>query len=419
MSGLSLLAASLAINGCAACGESVTSDTPSVTADRTNVEVGESVTFTGSFPCWGFAQTWWDPDGDRSFENPVVSGTGTSDRATQCQGTKTHSYASPGRYTARMYERGRVNGGLLSKDEVHEGEATIEIVVSESANAPVGAPPVPTFTVTPNPVRPSTFGGVAKLDASQSVDPDGTIVRYQWDLDFTPGNFELDSGASPFASFANEHTGQYSVSLKVTDNAGNSAVTTRTIVVSQNAQASAAASLDDTQAMLAAGGAVFRFRPTLPRELGDPQGYLLNDQGEFVTAGQPVKGDLPLKLLPKKLRGKARTGEWVGSVDIASSVNGDTTWDGTGLLKLPGGGLACLGFSAETPASGLGQGSVEVLGGRGAGARLYGTLAGTASVKGRSVVVRGRNHLLLAEPREGGLQTTACAPLRALMSKAF
>src|SRR5436309_2405892 len=73
----------------------------------------------------------------------------------------------------------------------------------------VHAPPVASFTATPNPV---VAGASVTFDASASHDPDGNIVNHTWDFgDSTFGNGAITS--HPYAS-----AGTYSVTLNVTDN---------------------------------------------------------------------------------------------------------------------------------------------------------------------------------------------------------
>jgi hypothetical protein len=73
-------------------------------------------------------------------------------------------------------------------------------------------------------------GERASFDASASTDPDGTLERYEWDLDGN-GSFESDSGASPRASAVYTRAGAYRVSLRVTDDDEATATTARDIRV--------------------------------------------------------------------------------------------------------------------------------------------------------------------------------------------
>jgi PKD repeat protein len=66
------------------------------------------------------------------------------------------------------------------------------------------------------------------FDGSGSSDPDGTVARYDWDLDGN-GSYET-TGVSP--TFTYSATGQYTVKLRVTDGLGATAITRATLVVS-------------------------------------------------------------------------------------------------------------------------------------------------------------------------------------------
>jgi plastocyanin len=82
----------------------------------------------------------------------------------------------------------------------------------------VSGAPAPAFNATPT----APFAGdEVSFDAAASTDPDGTIDKYEWDLDGN-GTFETDSGTTPSAT----HTyatpvASVAVALRVTDNTGN------------------------------------------------------------------------------------------------------------------------------------------------------------------------------------------------------
>jgi len=73
--------------------------------------------------------------------------------------------------------------------------------------------------------------GSVTFDASGSSDPDGTIVRFQWDVDGSPTNgYEIDTGAVPRLS-RTLAAGSYIVGVRVTDNRGAFAQTSKSVLV--------------------------------------------------------------------------------------------------------------------------------------------------------------------------------------------
>jgi PKD repeat protein len=90
--------------------------------------------------------------------------------------------------------------------------------------------PVASFTASPNPAQ---AGQLVSFDGSASNDPDGTIAKYEWDLDGN-GTYETNTGTTPTTSTTLGSAGSYEVKLRVTDNAGNSGQTTRTVTVEQS-----------------------------------------------------------------------------------------------------------------------------------------------------------------------------------------
>jgi PKD repeat protein len=88
---------------------------------------------------------------------------------------------------------------------------------------PFLAPPTATFTMDPqNPV----VGETITFDATASVDPDGTIVKYAWDF----GDETTSDEVKPTHSYAS--ASDYTVTLKVVDDHGISSKNTTTLTVS-------------------------------------------------------------------------------------------------------------------------------------------------------------------------------------------
>jgi PKD repeat protein len=73
-------------------------------------------------------------------------------------------------------------------------------------------------------------GETVSLDAANSEDPDGNIVSYEWDL---TGNGEVDT-TGEVVSHSYSTSGEYDITLTVTDDDGDTAETTNSIVVSES-----------------------------------------------------------------------------------------------------------------------------------------------------------------------------------------
>jgi YD repeat-containing protein len=122
-------------------------------------------------------------------------------------------------------------------------------------------------------------GQATQLDASGSTDPDGTVERYQWDLDGN-GSYETDTGGSPTTSRFYDAPGNVSVGLMVTDDDGKTAEAHRTITVNK--------------------APPFADGPTVPPPSGDPL--------PGTTPGGTPPGQLPNADPPPKPSAKAPRG---------------------------------------------------------------------------------------------------------------
>jgi glucose/arabinose dehydrogenase len=173
---------------------------PSFTASPNPVAVGATVTFDASAS--------YDPDGqitayswDFGDSTPAESGNLT-----------THQYASPGSYDVVL---------TVTDNESFTNRTSGTVVVQSAPPGP--QPPIARFTVTPS---PADAGASVTLDASSSVDPDGTIVSYAWDFgDSSP------AGAGVVTTHAYLVAGAYAIILTVTDNSSLSSTATHQLDV--------------------------------------------------------------------------------------------------------------------------------------------------------------------------------------------
>jgi YD repeat-containing protein len=91
----------------------------------------------------------------------------------------------------------------------------------------IGQPPTASFTTTPN---PALTGQAVAFNGTASSDPDGAIVKYEWDLDGN-GSFETNTGTTASASRSYATAQTVDVRLRTTDNDGNTSTTLRTLTI--------------------------------------------------------------------------------------------------------------------------------------------------------------------------------------------
>ena len=125
--------------------------------------------------------------------------------------TITHKYGSSGSYTVLL---------KVTDDDGNIDTASQTVSVGDNQG------PVASFFYTPS---SPVVNQVIQFNATESHDPDGTIVSYQWDFgDGTPAV----SGVLVEHYFTSK--GTYTVYLRVTDNSGNIDSASQTITVSDN-----------------------------------------------------------------------------------------------------------------------------------------------------------------------------------------
>jgi DNA-binding beta-propeller fold protein YncE len=134
---------------------------------------------------------------------------------------------------------------------------------------------------------PGSAGSATRFDASGAADPDGTIVRYDWD--FGDGTLLPDGGPSPQHVYT--QPGTYTVTLVVTDNEGASTTTIFTggTVLAGGGPAAQASRQIQVAAAAAAAPPPPPPGPVLPTQEPAP------DLGETLVA-EPVSGTVRVRL---------------------------------------------------------------------------------------------------------------------------
>ncbi len=143
----------------------------------------------------------WDWDGDDIYEDIGI--------------TANHTYSIAGEYTIK----------LRITDE--DGHTDIE---TKSVEITTNQVPIAEFNYTINSMT-------VTVDASASYDPDGTIILYEWDWE-SDGIYD-ENHTIPAASHTYENEGNYTITLRVTDDDGATATTTSSqsggwIIINEN-----------------------------------------------------------------------------------------------------------------------------------------------------------------------------------------
>ncbi|MEZ5336762.1 MAG: PKD domain-containing protein [bacterium] len=179
--------------------------TADLQVDLSSGDAPLSVSFNASGsidPDGSIVEYAWDWDGDGLYD------------AIGEAGSAMHVYAGPGIFNATL----RVEDNDGARDT-----ASIEINVNVAGNE------LPSASLSVDNELPQA-GNMVRLDASASLDPDGSIARYEWDFD-GDGNWDAN-GSSPSATHTYLARASYRVRLRVTDDMGAQAETGKVIKVS-------------------------------------------------------------------------------------------------------------------------------------------------------------------------------------------
>ena len=157
-----------------------------------NATIEDTLTFTGSQSYWNIVEYRWDLGDGHSSEGSTVR----------------HSYDRSGDYTVV----------LTVKDE-NNFTATASLIIHLE-----NLEPIPVIVTTPL-NRTIQIGDPITFDATHSIDRDGDIIMYRWDIG------ESEGRSSPVFQHIFQTEGDYEATLTITDNGDKSANSTITIHV--------------------------------------------------------------------------------------------------------------------------------------------------------------------------------------------
>jgi PKD repeat protein len=170
---------------------------PALTSQGVNVSFNASG--SSSFDPGGITEYAWDFNGDGTFVSSATSP------------TTTHAYSTKGHYPAV----------LRIKDAANPAGVT-----STPITITVTTPPVAALAVTPS---PADAGQAITLDATGSNDPDGSIVRYDWDYE-GDGSYDV-STTTQSISHVYPNRGSFTPKVRVVDDYGVTTVKAGALVV--------------------------------------------------------------------------------------------------------------------------------------------------------------------------------------------
>jgi hypothetical protein len=413
--------------GFAGCDEAI--GTHSLTISASPAQVGESVTFTArgkvyedekeagdeddTEPIKGELLAFkWDLDGNGTFEEtqkPVpTDGSDPNLPASDFTASISRSYGAPQTVPVTSLISLSSQGFLATGGgDVSTKQQTLVVnpAPAGGGSAPppqTNRPPLASFTASPNPVEPHQQ---VQFDASGSSDADGSIVKYEWDIDAVGNNFERDTGTNPRTSAFYDNSGTYRVGLRVTDDDGVTATTTRDVVVRFSPRT-------DRVARRASNLASFSLTPD-GRDVNPGVFILSGDQ--LILDRAKARGTIPATGFPQPLRGSHDV-RWAADYVVTRSVeSGEGEAEAWILLTFATGGRACLGATMWGLGTDDPRGSFRVVGGIGKAARLRGV--GTAEpglADHAHPTIEGQGRFRLADSPDFGLGRSKCGPLRRL-----
>ncbi|HEY6760284.1 MAG TPA: PKD domain-containing protein [Baekduia sp.] len=243
----------------------------SFTATPSSAKPNQAVTFNAAAshdPDGTITKYQWDLDGNGSYETDTGS-----------TPTASHSYATAGDVAVKL---------KVTDDQFATDTQTHTVTIGTAA-------PTAALAVSPSPAAP---GQTVTLDATGSSDPDGTIAKYEFDLDGN-GTFETDNGTTKTATTTFASPGTYTVGVRVTDSDGLTATATKAVTVKAGSYATT---------VLGTPGLVSYWR------MGEPSGTTLADASSGGHDATVTNSTLGV------------AGALAGDTNTAVRFNGTSSW---------------------------------------------------------------------------------------------
>jgi PKD repeat protein len=340
------------------------------------VEVGQTVTFdSNSQPgdpadhITSEARASWDLDGDGKFE---LAGPRVVQR----------SFDAPGTYHVTFDASQDVFTGLFTAEMPAHGYATRTITVAPVNTPPGQQPPSASFTEDHNPWYTEND---IKFDASASHDPEGQIVKYEWDWQ-SDGTYD-ETDTAPTATHSYAFSGAYTVRLRVTDNDGHTGTAEGTVQVQDGVPPGKVIASQSTSASAASAGTPFTLALG---KVSVTNGTTTVAGTKLITAGIRAHGRTHFTRAPAVL-GRHRAPHYAAMLSLVQRGNArKAKFSGQGyiLLSFTKRDALCLAGTGSGALTAPFVGKLATAGGKGFGAliRGTGTFSPPKSVKGKAVL---------------------------------
>lgn len=371
---VAIVAAGVALGGCISPADEIHFTGFSASPDP--AETGQTVTFSGRQPprtdtVPDGTKVSWDLDGDGRFE----TFTGTGDSALVASA----GYSTPGFHGVGIdlgYPGGfgalavlRLAGIQVFLHDYATGGVTVVASQPQPGQPPANQPPNAAFEHDADPGYAET---PVKFDASGSSDPEGTPLTYEWDFGDTHSDEDTLTTKNPKASYRYDFSGDYVARLRVFDESGLAAETTRMVQV-------IAGTPPSPRIVAPAAAGATRGSPfalVLDPSALTSEGLATVTNGALLRTGATARGRLTLARRLRAPLARTRTPRWTTRFMIKQRgpvADARFAVEGQMLFDFGRGVRVCTATRATFRLGRPADGRLSVIGGTGAGARVGGS----------------------------------------------